>query len=66
MEHSVESEYGLENHGFYNLGRIYWNLVTPALYEQVVRFREGIIAHRARAVQRGTHLVGGHQPAYHP
>ncbi|MCZ7542253.1 MAG: phosphoenolpyruvate carboxykinase (ATP) [Anaerolineae bacterium] len=52
MEHSVESEYGLKNHGFYNLGRIYWNLVTPALYEQVVRFREGIIAHLGPIVVR--------------
>ncbi len=52
MSHNVESEYGLENHGFYNLGSIYWNLVTPALYEQVIRFREGIVAHHGPIVVR--------------
>ena len=52
MSYSVESAYGLEHHGFYNLGSIYWNLVTPALYEQVIRFREGIIAHHGPVVVR--------------
>ena len=52
MSHSVESKYGLENHGFSNLGSIYWNLTTPALYEQVIRFREGIVAHHGPLVVR--------------
>lgn len=41
----AKSTYGLENHGFLNLDREYWNLSTPALYEQIVRFREGVVAH---------------------
>jgi len=39
------SKYGLENHGIKNPGVVYWNLTTPMLYEQVLRRREGVIAH---------------------
>ncbi|NLE51594.1 MAG: phosphoenolpyruvate carboxykinase (ATP) [Chloroflexi bacterium] len=46
------SNYGLENHGFRNLEREFWNLSTPALYEQAVRFREGLIAHLGPLVVR--------------
>lgn len=42
---TYQSRYGLENHGFTNLEREYWNLSTPALYEQIIRFREGVLAH---------------------
>jgi phosphoenolpyruvate carboxykinase (ATP) len=48
----AQSNYGLENHGFANLEREYWNLSTPALYEQIVRFREGVIAHLGPVVVR--------------
>ncbi len=36
--------YGLENHGFGNPRRIYWNLPEPALYEEAVFRGEGWIA----------------------
>ncbi len=39
------SNYGLENHGLSNLNDIYWNLNTPALYEQIIRHHEGVLAH---------------------
>ena len=35
---------GLEDHGITNVARVYWNLSVPALYEEAVRRREGIIA----------------------
>jgi phosphoenolpyruvate carboxykinase (ATP) len=35
---------GLEDHGISNVARVYWNLSVPALYEEAVRRREGIIA----------------------
>lgn len=41
---AVKSEFGLDNHGFKNLGTVYWNLPTPALYEEAVFRREGRIA----------------------
>jgi len=39
------SKYGVENHGILNPGTVYWNLSTPMLYEQVIRRREGLLAH---------------------
>ena len=35
-----------------NLEQEYWNLSTPALYEQIVRFREGVVAHLGPVVVR--------------
>ncbi|MBD3168212.1 MAG: phosphoenolpyruvate carboxykinase [candidate division Zixibacteria bacterium] len=48
----LKSTYGLENHGITNPGRLYWNLNTPSLYEQIVRRREGAIAHMGPVVVR--------------
>jgi len=45
-------KHGLEHHGFRNMGRVYWTLNTPALYERVVRRREGLIAHLGPVVVR--------------
>lgn len=39
------SRYGIENHGIRNPGTVYWNLTTPMLYEQIIRRREGLLAH---------------------
>ena len=52
MSDPYRSEYGLENHGFENVEREYWNLTTPALYEQAIRHREGVIAHLGPLVVR--------------
>jgi len=52
------TRYGLENHGIRNAGAIYWNLPTPALYEQVVRRREGIVSHLGPLVVRTGHHTG--------
>ncbi len=50
------SQYGLEHHGFENLERQYWNLTTPALYEQAIRHREAVLAHLgAMVVRTGDH-----------
>ncbi|GBD89382.1 phosphoenolpyruvate carboxykinase [ATP] [bacterium BMS3Abin04] len=38
--------------GFHNLNNIFYNLSTPALYEQAVRRREGLIAHLGPLVTR--------------
>lgn len=37
--------YGVENIGIHNPETVYWNLPAPQLYEQVIRRREGMIAH---------------------
>jgi phosphoenolpyruvate carboxykinase (ATP) len=40
----LRTPHGLEAHGIDNPERVYWNLTTPALYEEAVRRREGLIA----------------------
>jgi len=52
---------GLEELGLKNLNNIYWNLSTPALYEQVVRRREGLLAHLGPLVVR-TGAITGRSP----
>jgi len=52
------SHYGLENHGLYNLNNIYWNLSTPALYEQALERREGTLSHLGPLVVRTGHHTG--------
>jgi phosphoenolpyruvate carboxykinase (ATP) len=39
------SIYGLANHGLSNLRRVYWNLPTPALYEEIIHRSEGRLSH---------------------
>jgi phosphoenolpyruvate carboxykinase (ATP) len=41
----LASDYGLQNHGLVNLRRVYWNLTTAALYEEIVFRSEGSLVH---------------------
>jgi phosphoenolpyruvate carboxykinase (ATP) len=41
----AKSDYGLKNHGLTNLRKVYWNLPSPALYEEAVFRGEGRISH---------------------
>jgi phosphoenolpyruvate carboxykinase (ATP) len=50
--------YELEEYGIKNVGNIYKNLPTPALYEQIVRRREGLVAHLGPIVVRTGHHTG--------
>jgi phosphoenolpyruvate carboxykinase (ATP) len=55
-EQTIQSSYGLEHHGLVDLGDVYWNLTTAALYEHTVRNREGMISHLGPLVVRtGSH-----------
>lgn len=40
----LASDYRLKNHGFNYLDRVYWNLPTAALYEEIVFRNEGRVA----------------------
>jgi phosphoenolpyruvate carboxykinase (ATP) len=40
----LKSDYGLKNHGLLHLDRVFWNLPTPALYEEAVFRGEGRVA----------------------
>src|SRR5687767_6288875 len=44
MPHPQPDAAGLEAHGIRNVERVYWNLSVPALYEEAVRRREGLIS----------------------
>ncbi|HEX9006096.1 MAG TPA: phosphoenolpyruvate carboxykinase (ATP), partial [Bacteroidota bacterium] len=44
------SDYGLENHGLSNLGTVYWNLPTEALYEEIAFRREARITRQGPIV----------------
>jgi len=47
---------GLDAHGLKNLCQVHWNLNTPMLYEEIVRRREGNMAHLGPVVVRtGSH-----------
>ncbi len=39
----LKSDFGLENHGFTHLGRVYWNLPEPALNEEAIYRGEGFL-----------------------
>lgn len=41
---ALKGDYGLENHGLSNLRKVYWNLPSEALYEEIVFRNEGKIA----------------------
>jgi phosphoenolpyruvate carboxykinase (ATP) len=44
--------------GIRNVNNVYWNLHTPALYEEAIRRHEGIIAHLGPLVVRTGHHTG--------
>ncbi len=48
--------FGLEEQGIHNVANVFWNLPTAILHEQIVRRREGMVAHLGPIVVRtGTH-----------
>jgi len=48
----IQSQVGLDRHGISNVNVVYWNLSTPLLYEEVLRRREGRLAHLGPLVVR--------------
>jgi phosphoenolpyruvate carboxykinase (ATP) len=49
---SFIGKHGLDHHGIHNPNAVYWHLSTPMLYEQIVRRREGAIAHLGPMIVR--------------
>jgi phosphoenolpyruvate carboxykinase (ATP) len=55
---ALKSDYGLENHGLFNLRKAYWNLPTEALYEEIIFRGEAQIArHGPMVVNTGKHTA---------
>jgi phosphoenolpyruvate carboxykinase (ATP) len=48
----------LDEMGFKNLTSVYWNASTPHLYEEIVKRREGQLAHLGPIVVRTGHHMG--------
>ena len=54
----LASAYGLQNHGLTNLHRVYWNLPTPALYEESIFRGEARMGHMGPlVVNTGKHTA---------
>ena len=53
---TLASSYGLTNHGLKHLDTVYWNLSTPALYEEIIFRSEGSIVNQGPvSVNTGKH-----------
>jgi len=59
MTTHTEPRLGLDAHGIVNVSRVHWNLTTPALYEEAIRRREGLVAHAGPLVCRTGHHTAG-------
>lgn len=55
---AVNISHGLEAYGISNVGKIYSNYNTPMLYEEIIKRREGQIAHLGPIVVRTGHHTG--------
>ena len=55
---TLASTYGLSNHGLKHLETVYWNLSTPALYEEIIFRNEGKIVNQGPIlVKTGKHTA---------
>ena len=54
----LKSDFGLKNHGLSNLRKVYWNLPTEALYEEIIFRGEGKLSHQGPViVNTGKHTA---------
>lgn len=62
---SLSSDFDLKNHGLVNLSKVYWNLPTESLYEEITFRNEGRITKMgALAVNSGKHTARAAQDKY--
>ena len=54
----IQSQVGLDRHGISNVNVVYWNVSTPLLYEEMLRRREGRLAHLGPLVVRTGQYTG--------
>jgi len=55
---TLASTYGIANHGFKHLDTVYWNLTTPALYEEAIFRNEGNVVNQGPLlVNTGKHTA---------
>ena len=62
---ALKSDYGLANQGLTNLRKVYWNLPSESLYEEIVFRREGRISHLGPViVDSGKHTARAAQDKF--
>jgi len=62
---ALKSDYGIDNQGLTNLRKIYWNLPSESLYEEVVFRGEGHISHMGPViVDSGKHTARAAQDKF--
>jgi phosphoenolpyruvate carboxykinase (ATP) len=62
---ALKSDYGLDNHGLTNLRKVYWNIPSESLYEEIVFRREGRISHMGPViVESGKHTARAAQDKF--
>jgi phosphoenolpyruvate carboxykinase (ATP) len=54
----LNKAHGIDSHGLRNPNTVWWNLSTPALYEQAVQRHEGLVAHLGPLVTRTGQYTG--------
>jgi phosphoenolpyruvate carboxykinase (ATP) len=54
----ARSVIGLDYLGIRNVNNVYWNLTTPALYEQIIRRREGVVGQLGPIIVRTGAFTG--------
>ncbi|MGD9488265.1 MAG: phosphoenolpyruvate carboxykinase [Calditrichaceae bacterium] len=57
-QQEIKGQHDLSYLNIKNLNNAYWNLTTPALYEQIIRRREGLLAHLGPLVVRTGSITG--------
>ncbi len=55
---AIPERHSLGEHGIRNVRTVWWNLSTPALYEQALERREGLLAHLGPLVVRTGQYTG--------
>ncbi|MEW6718649.1 MAG: phosphoenolpyruvate carboxykinase (ATP) [Chloroflexota bacterium] len=61
----LKADYDLKNHGLTNLRKVYWNLPTEALYEEIIFRGEGKISHLGPViVNSGKHTARAAQDKF--
>ena len=62
---ALKSDYGIDNQGLTNLRKVYWNLPSESLYEEVVFRGEGHISHMGPViVDSGKHTARAAQDKF--
>src|SRR5258708_18360149 len=58
MDIPVKDKESIKQIGLNNIGHVYWNLSTPALYEEAIRRHDGTLSHLGPLVMQTGRYTG--------